>query len=302
MAEAVLPDDQYGLTIRNQYMFNRVMTDEDICKDFLERVLGKEIDSLEYKNKEQSFEPKLGSRGVRLDLFVKGQGKIYDIELQVQRRGELAKRYRYYQAAIDTEMLGKGDEFDELPESYIIFICDHDPFEYGLPVYTIEQVCLEEPAVSIAAETHWVALNCRAYDRAPSKPLADFMEYLSDGKINEDDPLVTSMAQAVEEANGDRRWVGKVFSVSTMGEDMERELRIWRRMGLKEGRKEGRKEGHKEGLEEGLIAGRVEGLKEADARYSALIEKLFADGRIDEVREAAADADLRQRLFEEYGL
>ena len=129
-----------------------------------------------------------------------------------------------------------------------------------------------------------------------------FMEYLSDGKINEDDPLVTSMAQAVEEANGDRRWVGKVFSVSTMGEDMERELRIWRRMGLKEGRKEGRKEGHKEGLEEGLIAGRVEGLKEADARYSALIEKLFADGRIDEVREAAADADLRQRLFEEYGL
>lgn len=287
-------DGQYDLTIRNQYMFNRVMTNETICRRFLERVISKEIDTLEYKNKEQSFEPRPGSRGVRLDLFAQGGGKLYDIELQVLKRGGLGKRYRYYQGAIDTEMLGKGEDFDALPESYIIFICDHDPFGHGHPVYTIEHTCREDEAVQVSDDAHWIALNCKAHDKVQNRELRDFMEYLSDGKINDDDALIASMAKAVDEANEDRRWVGKVFSVSTMAKDMERELRIWRRMGLKEGRTEG--------LEQGLAQGRAEGARESEALYSALIERLFSDDRIDDVRRAAADPDYRRSLLHEYGL
>lgn len=309
MREDAAHDDQYELTIRNQYMFNRVMTDEAICRMFLKRVIGKEIDTLEYKNKEQSFEPRPGSRGVRLDLFARGGGRLYDIELQVLRRGGLGKRYRYYQGAIDTEMLGKGEDFDALPESYIIFVCDHDPFGHGHPVYTFEHTCREDETVQVADDAHWIALNCKAYDKVQDRELRDFMEYLSDGKIS-DDALVASIAKAVDEANEDRRWVGKVFSVSTMAEDMERELRIWRRMGLKEGRaegleqglQEGREQGREQGLQQGLEQGRIEGAQESEALYSALIERLFADGRIDEIRQAAADPDYRCALLHEYGL
>ncbi|WP_206214161.1 PD-(D/E)XK nuclease family transposase, partial [Adlercreutzia sp. ZJ304] len=87
-------EQRQKLTIKNQYMFNRVMTDEDICIKTLERILNKKIESLEYKNAEQAFEPLAHTKGVRLDLFAKGENKVYDIELQIQPRKDIAKRYR----------------------------------------------------------------------------------------------------------------------------------------------------------------------------------------------------------------
>lgn len=87
--------------------------------------------------------------------------------------------------AKDTEMLGKGEDFDVLPESYIIFVCDHDPFGHGHPVYTIEHACREDEAVQVADDAHWIALNCKAHDKVQNRELRDFMEYLSDDRIDD---------------------------------------------------------------------------------------------------------------------
>ncbi|WP_165062665.1 Rpn family recombination-promoting nuclease/putative transposase [Adlercreutzia sp. ZJ154] len=286
-------DKEKFVSITNQFMFNRVMIQKEICKDFLECVLNKQIDDLIYKNAEQAIEPRLDFKSVRLDLFAKTKHEVFDIELQIQQRADIARRYRYYQASIDTTSLDKGADYDKLPISYIIFVCNHDPFKAGLPVYEIEPICRQDTSLDIDSGIHWIALNCKDYKKTKDKHLLSFMEYVFTGKIDKQDKLVKSIASAVDRANEDREWVNKVFSVSTIGEDWEREVRIARRAALKEGEERGLKRGRAEGLQQG----RTEA-----ARYDSLIEHLFAAGREGDVLKASKDPAYREQLFKEFGI
>lgn len=53
---------------------------------------------------------------MRLDVFARGDGRVYDIEMQVARERDLGRRMRYYQAAMDVGELGSGEDFGALPE------------------------------------------------------------------------------------------------------------------------------------------------------------------------------------------
>lgn len=53
---------------------------------------------------------------MRLDVFARGDGRVYDIEMQVARERGLGRRMRYYQAAMDVGELGSGEDFGALPE------------------------------------------------------------------------------------------------------------------------------------------------------------------------------------------
>lgn len=90
------------------------------------------------------------------------------------------------------------------------------------------------------------------------------------------------MAEAVEDANKDRKWVDGVFSVSTIEEDLKREIRIARKVGLREGR------------EEGLAQGEV--------RFGQLADRLLDANRLDDLKRATADAAFRDALFAEFGI
>ena len=54
--------------------------------------------------------------------------------------------------------------------------------------------------------------------------------------------------------------------------------------------------------EEGMAIGKAEGKAEGEARLSALINRLFLDGRSDEVQRVVIDVKWRQRLYNEYNL
>ncbi|WP_206214153.1 hypothetical protein, partial [Adlercreutzia sp. ZJ304] len=127
---------------------------------------------------------------------------------------------------------------------------------------------------------------CKDYAKTKDKHLLSFMEYVSTGKIDKQDKLVTSIASVVDKANEDRGWVNKVFSVSTIGEDWEREVRIARKAALKEGE------------ERGLERGRAE----AEMRYAALVEILFSHNREDDVLKAFKDPAYRDQLFTEFNI
>ena len=61
-------------------------------------------------------------------------------------------------------------------------------------------------------------------------------------------------------------------------------------------REEAFEEGEKIGREEGIKIGQEEGEK----KFPALTMKLIADGRIDDVKRAAEDIELRKKLYQEY--
>ena len=58
----------------------------------------------------------------RLDVYVKDSDRVFDIEIQNNPELNLAKRTRYYQSMLDIDNLLKGEDYDTLKESFIIFI------------------------------------------------------------------------------------------------------------------------------------------------------------------------------------
>ena len=88
--------------------------------------------------------PSLQGRGIRLDVFAKdSKGKLYDIEVQCSERGAGFKRARYNSSLLDANILEKGTNHEELPETYVIFITRDDTVGDNLPIYHIERTIVE---------------------------------------------------------------------------------------------------------------------------------------------------------------
>lgn len=85
--------------------------------------------------------PSLQGRGVRLDVHaIDTTGKEYDIEVQRSDKGASQKRARFNSSMLDINSLQSGDDFELLPETYVIFITEHDVLKHGLAVYRIERM------------------------------------------------------------------------------------------------------------------------------------------------------------------
>ena len=55
--------------------------------------------------------------------------------MQTTNYEELPKRSRYYQDIIDLKLIEKGQSYDILKTSYVIFICTFDFFEKNRSIY-----------------------------------------------------------------------------------------------------------------------------------------------------------------------
>ena len=82
-----------------------------------------------------------GARSLCLDAYgTDSTGKKYDIEIQRSDKGADPHRARYHSSVMDVENLDAGQNFDELPDTYTIFITERDFFEAGEPVYFIQNI------------------------------------------------------------------------------------------------------------------------------------------------------------------
>lgn len=291
------------------WMFNFIVRKEDVCEQLIERILGIEIDHIEFENTEQVLDPAVDGRGVRLDVYAKGSSVAFDVEMQAQPEYYLGQRMRYYQSAIDFDLLNKGMEYSDLPQSYIIFIGLSDFYGRGLPVYTLEPRCLEDDEISAGCRMRWLVLNSGDWEKERDAGLRALLQYVKDGTVTEGDDFIEQIERLVVETNNDEKVMSKMISVSTIEENAERRVRMaeryYREVGMEEGREEGLALGLAEGRAKGRAEGRVEGLAEGRAeesdRFSALVQRLIADGREGEL-PLLGDNHARNQLLEEYGL
>lgn len=149
-------------------------------------------------------------RGVRLDVFARGDGRVYDIEMQVARERDLGRRMRYYQAAMDVGELGSGEDFGALPESYVLFFCRHDAYGKGEPAYVIERRCGAHPDLAVGDASPWVVLNASAWEASADPGLRDVLRYLRTGEA--EGPLSSEIDALVGVFNEDREWVDRVLT------------------------------------------------------------------------------------------
>ena len=81
-----------------------------------------------------------GARSICLDAYgIDRKGTRYDIEVQKASYGADIYRARYYSSVLDVENLRAGQEFNDLPEIYIIFITEKDTFKDGKGIHLIER-------------------------------------------------------------------------------------------------------------------------------------------------------------------
>lgn len=206
-------------------MFDLLMTNEELCRELLEVVLNAPVSNIEYIIAENDIRPTLTNHGVRLDAYVKTENEVCNIEMQTVRRAKLGRRLRFYQGAMDTLALRRGEHYGNLPPCYIVFICLHDPFNAGLPVYTLNVKCQENTSVKTDHGFTWIVLAAPAWDRLPPGRLRNLLHYISTGEAG-DDRFATKLAAAVRAANGDEAWRKEKMALLTFEEDMEIQRRM----------------------------------------------------------------------------
>ena len=242
------------LTIADDFMFCKVMQDESICKEFLEMVLADKIGKITYLSSQDAVFTGSESKSVRLDLLVKDEtGKSYDIEMQVANEHNIPKRMRYYQAAIDISCLDKGSHYKALNDSYIIFVCLFDAIGNGKPLYTFENMCLEDRQTLLQDGTKKVIINAEAFGKTEDAELKGFLEYVKTGTINtEYTGRIETMIQAVKHNEQAR----KEYSFMSAFE--------------MDAREEGIQQGIKRGIQQGFSDGAYQAKLETAAAFKRL--------------------------------
>ena len=70
------------LTFTDNGMFQEVLRDPEICAELVERLLHVRVKHIEYPELEKTIAPYYTTKGVRLDVFLKDEDKIIDVEIQ----------------------------------------------------------------------------------------------------------------------------------------------------------------------------------------------------------------------------
>lgn len=197
------------LTIKDNFMFCTVMSEEDNCRKFLEMVLNFPIERVEV-SKERNFFYHPDFKGVRLDVYAKDEKNTrYDVEMQTIKQTALPKRARYYHSQIDMKLLQAGAKYSELPNTYVIFICDFDPFGKGKYKYTFENRCLEDLQMGVDDGVQSIYLStCGNNEAEVSEELVRFLKFVKadsqDSHSDFNDSYINHLQRAVENVKSSR--------------------------------------------------------------------------------------------------
>ena len=235
------------LCFTDNFMFCKVIANNgELCRHMLELILGKPVRKVEIKTSEKVIDITPQAKSIRMDVYLDDdENTVYDLEMQTSSKKNLPKRLRYYQGVIDLNLIEKGDDYDQLPESVIVFICTFDYFNKNLPFYVFENRCEAMPELLLGDETKKIFVN--PYGKRDDLPedVVYFLDYIRDQKA--EDEFTRQLGQAVVKA-----WIHREWEVEYMNwRAYEMDLNIDKRIAREEGHEEGRKEGREEGYEEG---------------------------------------------------
>lgn len=188
----------------------------------------------------------------------------------------MGKRSRYYHSQIDMELLLSGSGYEKLPNTYVIFICDYDPFGKKKYCYTFESKCREDDSVLLDDGSMTIFLSTHGTnEHEVSKGLVNFLKFVKAG-LDEDcetyeDEFVRRLQSDVKRVKDSR--------------EMEERYMIFQEL-LHEERAEGKAEGKAEDI--------LELLSELGEELSMSVkEKILSEKDLDVLKEylkAAAKA------------
>lgn len=256
------------LNLEDDFLFAKVMSDREICRKVLEKILDVPIREVVLPTTQRTIDILFEGRGIRLDVYVNDdKGTVYNVEMQRGRKKELPKRSRYYEGSIDLDLISRGAPFEDLKKTFIIFICTFDPFQDGRHLYTFENTCRQNPSLLLGDETTKVFLNTRGTLDDIDHEMKEFLTYVentTDLFANQaSSPLVKEIHKKVTEVKESK--------------EMEVEYMT-------------------------LLQRDRENIEQGEEKMAALTEILLKENRMDELKRALKDTEFRNKLFQEYNI
>ena len=114
----------------------------------------------------QQSVPNLYGRAVRFDALATDGETIYDVEIQRSDEGANPRRARFNSSMIDSREVSKGTLFPDLPETYVIFITEHDVWKRGKPLYKVRRT-FEDTEEVFNDGTHILYVNGECQSESP---------------------------------------------------------------------------------------------------------------------------------------
>ncbi len=152
-----------SLRLLDDDFMNKVFEDK-ACAEFLLQIILERTDLTVQKVHSQHNLKNLQGRSVRLDILATDEaGRVYNIEVQRSDKGAGAKRARYNSSLIDANITEPGDNYENLNETYVIFITEHDVLKAGRPIYHIDRM-IQETNASFGDGSHILYVNAQIKD------------------------------------------------------------------------------------------------------------------------------------------
>ncbi len=198
------------LRLMDDTFFNSCFDDNIPCMEVVLRaVLGNDRLRVTEVITQQSV-PNLYGRAVRFDALATDGETIYDVEIQRSDEGAIPRRARFNSSMIDSREVSKGTLFPDLPETYVIFITEHDVWKREKPLYKVRRTFEDtEEVFDDGAHILYVNGECRSesplgrlmHDFFCSDPNDMYSDVLAERVrfFKEDEKGVAAMCKVMEE-------------------------------------------------------------------------------------------------------
>ena len=153
-----------SLCMMNNRFMNFMLDDnKKAAQVFLRIILGD--DKIKVKNvRIQSFIQNIYGHSSQLDILAQdSKGRYFNVEVQRSDEGAPARRARFYSSILDTHFLQPGKLYEELPDTYVIFITENDVLHDNLPLYNIRHR-IDENAKCFEDGSHIIYVNSQRRD------------------------------------------------------------------------------------------------------------------------------------------
>ena len=132
----------------------------------------------------QNFIQNLFGHSAQLDVLAEDEnGKLFNVEIQRADEGGPAKRARFYSSSLDTVFLKAGHDYEELPETYVIFITENDVLQRNLPIYNIDRYIGQNMEL-FNDGSHIIYVNSKIQDDTPLGKLMQDLYCTDPAKLN----------------------------------------------------------------------------------------------------------------------
>ncbi len=234
--------DIKSMTVFNHPMMRAVFSHKECVEELLSSLFDKPVHIKD--SQVEYYISNLHGKESRLDILVESnEGEIIDIEVQKEKEGYTFKRLRLYFGGTDNHFIKSGTKYEEIPDSYMIYIYHKDYFERGLPMYRIKRVEMEsQEEVDDGQEIYIVNGEYKDESTEIGRMIHDFH------CIEPSDMYSKSIKKWFRYYKQEKGGVKKMCEIT----------RKWMGIGYEEGILVGKEEGYTSGKIEGRAEGKID--------------------------------------------